>query len=464
MQEPSRSEATVDKVTLQQPHGLGARPSPQQAQPGRSTKSLEHVSKTQRVLFRQEALEFHRDHRQWGEVAMLQPLATKVTVWAIVTFIALAIVFLFLAPYARKETVPGYLMPTAGTARVYAPQPGIVSAVQVQEGQDVEEGQPLLNVTTAQVAADGQDVNLAILDALARQRDLLTQQIPAEQVRTRSERERLTSLIRGLEAEAAHIDGQIATQRERIRLMEGLVAAAARLNPRGYVSDLEYRRREAALLEQRQNLDALGQQSAARRNQLTEQRSALEQLPVVVADRMRALQGEFSTLEQRIAEINGRRAYVIRAPVAGRVSALQAMVGRPADPRQLQLSILPYGSTLRAELFVPTRAAGFVRKGQRVRLLYEAFPYQNFGTYGGRIVQISRTVLTPADAAGPIELRQPAYRVTVSLDRPDVDAYGGRIPLQPDMLLNADIILDSRALMSWILNPLLGIGTRAMQP
>ena len=178
MQGPSRSEATVDKVTLQQPHGLGARPSPQQAQPGRSTKSLEHVSKTQRVLFRQEALEFHRDHRQWGEVAMLQPLATKVTVWAIVTFIALAIVFLFLAPYARKETVPGYLMPTAGTARVYAPQPGIVSAVQVQEGQDVEEGQPLLNVTTAQVAADGQDVNLAILDALARQRDLLTQQIP----------------------------------------------------------------------------------------------------------------------------------------------------------------------------------------------------------------------------------------------------------------------------------------------
>ena len=65
---------------------------------------------------------------------------TKVTVWAIVAFVALAIVFLFLAPYARKETVPGYLMPTAGTARVYAPQPGIVSAVQVQEGQEVEGG------------------------------------------------------------------------------------------------------------------------------------------------------------------------------------------------------------------------------------------------------------------------------------------------------------------------------------
>ena len=52
----------------------------------------------------------------------------------------------------------------------------------------------------------------------------------------------------------------------------------------------------------------------------------------------------------------------------------------------------------------------------------------------------------------------------MALDRPDVDAYGDRIPLQPDMLLRADIILDSRALMSWILNPLLGIGARTMQP
>jgi hypothetical protein len=36
--------------------------------------------------------------------------------------------------------------------------------------------------------------------------------------------------VQGLETEVAHIDGQIATQRERIRVMEGLVAAAAPVN------------------------------------------------------------------------------------------------------------------------------------------------------------------------------------------------------------------------------------------
>jgi membrane fusion protein len=423
-----------------------------------------HIVPLQRALFRQEAVEFQRDNRQWGKVALLQPLSTKVTVWAIATAVALMVVFLFLAPYARKETVSGYLTPTAGTARIYAPQHGIVSGVHVVEGQEVKEGEPLLNVTTAQVSADGQDVNVTMLDALTRQRDLLTRQISSEEARTRSEQERLGAFIRGLDDEVSHIEAQIGTQRERIQLIQGLVASAARLNPRGYVSDLDYRRREEALLEQRQKLDVLGQQLAARRNQLTEQRFALAQLPVMAADRMRTLQGELSTVEQRIAEVNGRRAYVIRAPISGRVSALQATVGRPADPRQLQLSILPNGSILQAELFVPTRAAGFVQPGQRVRILYEAFPYQNFGTYGGRIVKLSHTVLTAADTSAPVDLKEPAYRVTAALDRPDVDAYGDRISLQPDMLLRADIILDRRTLMNWLLNPLLGAGKRALQP
>ena len=418
----------------------------------------------QRALFRQEVVEFQRDHRQWGGVALLQPASTKVATWFVASSVALIAVFLFLAPYARKETVYGYLTPTAGTARIYAPQHGIVSGVHVEEGQEVKEGQPLLGVTTAQVAADGLDVNVTMLDALARQRDLLARQVSTEEARTQSERERLAALIRGLEDEVSHIEAQIGTQRGRVQLLQGLVTSAARLNPRGYVSDLDYRRREEALLEQRQNLDALGQQLAARRNQLTEQRFGLAQLPAVAADRMRALQGELSAVEQRIAEVNGRRAYVIRAPISGRVSAVQATVGRPADPRQLQLSILPGGSVLQAELFVPTRAAGFVQAGQKVRILYEAFPYQNFGTYGGHVVKVSRTVLTPADISAPVELKEPAYRVSAALDRSDVDAYGDKIPLQPDMLLRADIILDRRTLMNWLLNPLLGVGARAMQP
>ena len=123
----------------------------------------------------------------------------------------------------------------------------------------------------------------------------------------------------------------------------------------------------------------------------------------------------------------------------------------------MQLEIVPNNGVLQAELFVSARAIGFVRPGQKVRIKYDAFPYQNFGTYTGQIIEISQTILTNSDASGPIALKEPAYRVTAALDRPDIDAYGKKMRLQADMLLRADIILENRSLVNWILHPLLSM-------
>ena len=99
------------------------------------------------------------------------------------------------------------------------------------------------------------------------------------------------------------------------------------------------------------------------------------------------------------------------------------------------------------------RAIGFVEVGQQVRLLYDAFPYQHYGTYRGRIVQVSQTILAGTDISVPLTLEGPAYRAIVELEQPDVDVNGKRVPLQPDMLLKADIILERRTLIDWMLNP-----------
>jgi membrane fusion protein len=408
-------------------------------------------------LFRQEAIEFQQHHRQWGELALLQPLSTKIMTWFITTVVAVVLAFLFLGHYARKETVVGYLTPVAGTSKVFIPQQGTITEIYVKEGQEIEKGQPLFAVETSQIAANGQDVNTTMLDTLESQRNLLTNQIAAEQERTKSEQERLTALIGGLETEISQLQAQIELQNEQIRVSDNLVSSVIGLRAKGYISELEFRQRELAALEQKQKLNSLNQQLAARHNQLTETRYSLHQLPTVMAQKIQSLRSELSTTEQRITEINGRRAYIIRAGAIGRVSTLQATVGQFADPRRLQLEIVPNNSVLQAELFVPTRAIGFVRPGQKVRMKYEAFPYQKFGTYTGQIIKVSHTIVTSADASGPIALREPVYRVTASLERTDIDAYGEKIPLQADMLLSADIILEQRSLVSWLLDPLLSV-------
>jgi membrane fusion protein len=405
-------------------------------------------------LFRQEALDFQRHYRQWGDVAALEPLSVKITAWFLTAVVALLVGFLFIAQYARKETAVGYLTPTKGTAKIFVPRRGTIKEVLVEEGESVSEGQQLLTIETDQIAADGMDVNATQLETLGLQTNMLASNIKAEEQRAGSEKDRLTAVIRGLEAEITQLRGQIKLQSERLQVAEGDLSTGDQLKAKGYMTAVELRKRQGEVLEQKQALSGLQQQLAAKQNQLVEARSSLGQLPTLMAQKVQTLRNELSTAEQRIAEIKGRGAYVIRAPTAGRVSTLQATVGQNADPQRLQLEIIPEESVLQAELFLPARAVGFVETGQPVRIMYDAFPYQHFGTYRGEVVKVSQTILTGSDVAGPIKLTEPGYRVTAALERPDVNAYGKAVALQPDMLLKADIILEKRSLISWLTNPL----------
>jgi len=410
-----------------------------------------------RALFRQEAADFQQHQRRWGEVAALQPLSTKVLVWFLVAAVGVVVAFLCLGQYARKETAVGFLTPTKGTAKIFAPQRGTIKEVHVEEGSTVQEGEALLTVETNQLDASGTDVNASMVDTLVAQKQLLAKNIAAEEQRAGSERERLTALIQGLEIELGQLNGQIQLQSERLKLAEGDLVAAQQLRSKGFMTEVDFKKRQVATLEQQQGVGALRQQLSARQNQLTETRFSLRQLPTMMAQKVQTLRNELATTDQRIAEINGRRAYVIRAPTNGRVSMLQATIGQNADPQRLQLEIVPEDAVLEAELFVPARAIGFVNAGQPVRILYDAFPYQHFGTYSGRVRKVSQTILTGTDTAVPIPLKEPAYRIRAMLDRPDIDADGKKVLLQPDMLLKADIILEKRSLPSWLISPLLGV-------
>src|SRR4029078_6797918 len=187
------------------------------------------------------------------------------------------------AGYVRKETAIGYLTPTTGTAKVFAARSGTIRQVHVKEGDSVEEGQALLTIDTDQIASDGLDVNVALLDTLSAQKELLSRNIEAEEKRAGSERERLSSLAKGLELEISQLQAQLQLQNERLEVATKDLNAGEQLSSKGYLTAIELRRRQMAALEQQQGQNALNQQIAAKRNQLTETQSSLNQLPTIMA-------------------------------------------------------------------------------------------------------------------------------------------------------------------------------------
>jgi membrane fusion protein len=419
------------------------------------------ASATASTLFRQDVLR-RQDEAAFGETIRIVPLSHTLLAACLVAIIAVAIVYAAFAGYSRKETVQGLVTPSRGVIRIVAPRAGMISELLVVEGDSVSEDQVLFRVISEETNAAGTGSDTAILEAIKQQKAILEDQIRNETAHAQSEVERLNAQIQGLGVEVAQVESQRKLQAERARQSRALIERIAPLKDKGVVSVFEFQNRQQAALADEQNLASLDERLSAKRAEMKQAQLALERQPIDAVDRLANLRRNLSDLTQRAVEIEGRRGYIVRAPMAGRVTSILAAVGRTVDPKVPQLSIVPAGSHFEVELFLPARAIGFIEKGQAVRLLYDAFPFQRFGTYRGTIESVATTMLTPNEMPEPVAaLKEPTYRVKVALERQTVTAFTRELPLQPDMTLRADIILERRSMLGWLLEPLLMARQRA---
>jgi len=406
-----------------------------------------------RALFRKEAVD-HQSAKIWGEVTLAVPVScTLMTGFFVVSLIIIAI-FLTFGSYARKEHVPGFLMPRLGVARVLPARAGVIKEVHVTEGQLVEAGAPLLTIGVEQAGENGGGIDTAMLASLRQQRDRLSEEIVLDQRKAEADTKRLEQEIAGLLVDIKAMEQESRLNAERSKIAAEQADAIADLAKRGVVSLYEYKRRQDNALQQQQAVLTFNRSLADKRKELDQRRSDLAQMPLSLDKQRTQIEASIADLDSRIKQTDGQRAYLITAPKAGRVSALQAFAGKTVDPTATLMSIVPEGDRLEAELFVPARAIGLVTPGQTVLVSYASFPYQQFGMARGTVASISQTLLKADASMGPISFEGASYRVTVALDSQTIRANGKDVALQADMQLNADILFDRRSLVAWIFSPL----------
>jgi len=290
--------------------------------------------------------------------------------------------------------------------------------------------------------------------SLLKERDL-QQRLQGQQTQDR------TSRLSALRIEQQHLKREIELQQSRLRLAEEATARQRKLRERDIATAQRLEEAEETQFVQALRLQTLERTQANLERERLTLAGELEELPLRSPMQIAEIDRAVATLDQEIAEAEARRQIVITAPQDGTVTALQAELGGSASPATPLLSIIPQGSKLEAQLFSPSRAIGFVRPGQKVLLRYQPFPYQKFGFYEGVVASVSEAALNPADLpqqnAGLTSLYstgEPIYRITVSLASQTATAYGEPVRLQPGMQLEADVLLETRRLIEWVLDPL----------
>lgn len=412
------------------------------------------------VLFRQQVVDAKRG--EWlGSIIVAAPLSRWMFTLLATALAAAILAFLCLGHYTRRETVTGQLVPSAGLLNVVAPSAGTITRLHVQDGQVVKAGDVLLELSSEQDSSALGDTHTLVAQQLDVQHARLQADLVNQKQISINQADALRDKAALLRSQLSQISGQLALQQQQIDSSQQLLKRIKPLGAKGYVSAIQIQQQTVDVLNTQTQYKVLMRQQLDTRQQLNATQQQLVQLPLDDTTKNNDTQRQLASLTQSMAQNEQQRALVLRAPHAGVVSTVLPKLGQMVSAGQPLLSILPTGSTLQAQLLVPSRAIGFIEPGSRVVMRYHAFAYQKFGQQYGRIIDISRSALSPADLATltgqQSQQQEPLYRVQVALKSQSVLAYGKPEPVKPGMALNADILMDRRSLIEWVFEPLYGM-------
>ncbi|BDY06764.1 HlyD family efflux transporter periplasmic adaptor subunit [Ferrimonas sp. YFM] len=410
-------------------------------------------------LFRRQAVEAQGKRLQ-GEVWLSQPLSLHVLAATLVCLVLLVGIFIAMSDYARKETVKGYLKPDKGMVNVFADGAGSVWRLHVKEGEIIRKGQPLVTISKVRSLASGGELEHSLTEEISQRLVLIRRERDKRNKVMELEENKLHEESKSLELYLNTLQSQRKTLLQRLSLKTKLFARTESLYKEQFISHVEYQSQKEQLLLVRHAVEQAESDIANVRMKQNQTELKLADLPErsqleqVELDRRRV-----SLLRQQ-KEVENRFRYVIRATTSGVVTAIRISNGEFLKSGVALLSILPEGAVLVAELLLPSRSVGFVKNGALTRLRFDAFPYQRFGSVESTVSQVDKAILTSHDVRLPINLGESFYRVRAVLPKQSIDAYGQAIPLRSGMLLEADIILERRSLMQWLLDPIYSLKGR----
>ena len=411
------------------------------------------------MLFRESVLH-SQGQRLFGVINLAQPLSIHLIVSAISFFIVIMIIFLSKSEYARKETVKGYLIPNLGVIKVYSNKPGTIDTIYVSDGDFVQKGDIVAKAVLSRTQPDGIDLSESVLSSLYIQKELLEKDYVQTQALTQTEIRGYIQKKLDLKSSITGVERQIdlLVRKHELQIKEN--QRYEKLYEKGFISEIDFQKQEKYLLSVMESLENASISKMSLIAQLNEVESKINVYPHEVELRLAQISRSKAEVQRRIDEAKNSHIFSVIAKESGVVTSISVKEGEFLPTNRPLLSIIPEGAELIAELLLPTRSAGFVELEKEARLRFDAFPYQRFGFIESSIMRIDKSLLVQGEADIPLQLSEPVYRVQTKLYQQDIEAYGEYFPLKPGMLLEADIILERRSLLDWLLEPIYSLRGR----
>ena len=403
------------------------------------------------------------------------PIA-RLILWSLMAVLALGLLWTIFGHVDEVAVATGKVIPTGQVKVIQSQYGGVVKAINVRDGQQVKEGDVLLELDETISAADKAQMRKQVAYYTLQLKRLEAERSGApfepigdadlDPLEAMHQRRLYDSRTAGIRQRLAQADAKVAEQQAlqistaaNLQKYSSLLVVAREQESRmkklldqeavSYFSYLQY---EARRIELEQNLAA--QQAEIARVEATLQQALRERDTIkaerdndiaarIVDDRKQLMnyQEELKKAEQK------SRQATLTAPVNGHVTQLAVhTLGGVVTAAQALMIIVPQGTTLEVEAWAANKDIGFLHPGQVAEVKVETFNFQRYGTIDAVVANIG------ADAKEDKE-KGNTYRIVLQLQRQDMEVGGRRVALSPGMTATAEIKIRQKRIVEYFLDP-----------
>lgn len=403
--------------------------------------------------------------------------------------IALFAFILLWAYWSEVEVITrgtGQVVPGQETQLVQSLEGGILAALNVAEGDRVEEGDILaridnvafvseergikaqsfaLNLKKLRLEAEINQEDFLIPDDMATQNPQLTANERALYDSRQKELEQALKIaedkVRKNEANLKEIRATINRLSESRNLLSEQLQITRDLVSKNAMPQVEALKQERDFADVRGNLNAAIERKAGIEADLAAARNSREEQLAKFKSQALSELGEVETRLSAIREsltAAGDRVdrTELRAPADGVVKVInQKTIGGIVEPAMRLMEITPLDDDLKITAKISPADIAFIEVGQPANVKITAYDPQKFGSLRGTLRRISADTIE--DREGNI-----FFEIDVVTEKNYLGTPNNPLPIMPGMVAEVEIITGKRSIMSYMAKPFLRARDRAM--
>ncbi|MFQ1043874.1 HlyD family efflux transporter periplasmic adaptor subunit [Acinetobacter variabilis] len=374
-----------------------------------------------------------------NKVSFQEPPLPKssLIIWIVGIGLLILLTWAWLFKLEEVSTGTGKVIPSSKEQVIQSLEGGILTKLNVKEGEIVERGQVLAQLDPTRFESNvGESESILIASRATSAR--LRAEVSGTPLSFPEEVLKYPKLVKEetalYQSRRANLEESLAGLQQALVLVQQELEMTAPLVAKGAASEVE------VLRLKREANDLRNQMNDIRNQYYVKAREELSKANTDVETQQQVVRGKSDTLNRTI----------FKSPVRGVVKEIDVMTLGGVVPQNGKLiTIVPLDEKLLVEARISPRDIAFIRPDQEALVKITAYDYSIYGGLKGKV-----TVISPDTLRDEVKQDQFYYRVYIRTDSDKLrNAAGQEFNITPGMVASVDIRTGAKTVMDYLIKP-----------